>query len=73
MGFLGLRCVGCRGAAAQNTWVYTSNTTNSTYFWSTIKKGFTDAEQYCRDRGARLAAWWVAASMQRSALIAAGH
>jgi hypothetical protein len=50
----------CRDLAAQNTWVYTSNTTKSTYFWSTIKKGFTDAEQYCRDRGGHLAAWCVA-------------
>jgi hypothetical protein len=54
-----MRLHGCCDFAAANTWVYTSNTTNSTYFWSTIKKGFTDAEQYCRDRGGHLATWCV--------------
>lgn len=43
--------------AAQNTWVYSSNTTNSTYFWSTQKMNFRDANTFCRARGAQLVAW----------------
>jgi hypothetical protein len=47
--------------------MYTSNTTLATYFWSTIKSNFTDAEQYCRARGAQLAAWLSAAEQVRPA------
>jgi hypothetical protein len=51
--------------AAPNTWVYTSNNTNATYFWSTEKMKFTDAEEFCRARGAQLAAWLSAAEQAR--------
>lgn len=45
--------------AAPNTWLYNSNTTRSTYFWSTEKKNFTEAVAACNLLGAQLVAWWV--------------
>jgi hypothetical protein len=48
--------------------VYTSNNTKATYFWSTIKSNFTNAEEYCRARGAQLAAWLSAAEQVRPEL-----
>ena len=48
-------------AAAPNVWIYTSNTTKATYFWSTHKKNFTEAIAHCNTLGGQLAAWLSAA------------